>query len=330
MSFLLQLVVLGAFTFYFFILGNGPSNDISTHVSSQRAASIHESSNSVMKPKAPAQVMKDVLLTEFQSDDEGQKEWVLEAKTALSDSFEQSWDVQDSNVKFYKNNSEIVRIFANKGFINTTTRNLELEQNVKGQTESGYEFKTSRLKYISDQERFFSDSEIYFESPGQNTLLKGQGMDGSIALGLVEIAGPVECEQQIDGYKRALIKSKTAQVSLQERHMRFNQDLFIQMDDIHITGQRAEFVYSKDKGELEMLRISGKVFVTSGADRSASAERLEIRLKEDLFLFQGNPRFVSGENILLGNEIVLYDKGKRVQILKGQVKSEAPETILED
>lgn len=330
MSFLLQLLVLGAFTFYFFILGNKPSDDISSGITGKVIPRLDQATNSVAKPKAPAQVMKDVFLTEFQSDGEGQKEWVLEAKTALSDSFEQSWDVQDSKVKFYKNNAEIVRIFANKGFINTTTRNLELEQNVKGETESGYIFKTSRLRYISDQERFISDSEIYFESPGQNTLLHGKGMDGSISEGLVEIAGPVECEQQIDGYKRATIKSKTAQVSLQERHMRFDKDLFIQMDDIHITGRHAEFVYSKDKGELEMLRISGRVFVTSGSDRSASAERLEIRLKEDLFLFQGNPRFVSGENILVGNEIVLYDKGKRVQILKGQVKSEAPEGILEE
>ncbi|MCO5114282.1 MAG: LPS export ABC transporter periplasmic protein LptC [Bdellovibrionaceae bacterium] len=326
MSFLLQLLVLGLFTFYFFFLETPVDK-------SHRASGLNQvldiTSDHVSAPQAPAQVMKDVLLTEFQSDTEGQKEWVLEAKTALSDSFEQTWDVQDSRVKFYKNNSELVRIAAVHGAINTSTRNLELHQDVKGETESGYIFQTTSLSYVSDQERFFSKSSIYFESPGQNTKLSGSGMDGSISSGLVEISGPIECHQHIEGYQKATIKSQTAQMSLQERHMIFRDNLFIQIDDIAITGQRAEFVYSKTKGELEMLRIQGRVFVTSG-DRSASAERLEIQLKEDLFLFQGNPRFVSGENVLVGNEIVLYDKGKRVQILKGQVKSEAPKSLTED
>lgn len=328
MSFALQLLVLGLFTFYFFFMGapaQKPSSQVAPHFNATDVQT-----DLVSSPKPPAQVMKDVLLTEFHSDAEGQKEWVLEAKTAFSDSFERNWDVQDARVKFYKNNSEVMRIFATHGEINTTTRNLLLQDNVKGETESGYVFTTSILNYISDQDRFISESPIYFESPGQNTQLRGTGMDGSISGGLVDIAGPVECQQHIEGYERATIKSKTAQVSLQQRHMIFNDDLFIQIDDIAITGRKAEFVYSKTKGELEMLRIQGRVFVTSGNDRSASAERLEIHLKEDLFLFQGNPRFVSGENVLVGNEIVLYDKGKRVQILKGQVKSETPEGMLEE
>lgn len=323
---MVQLLVLGLFTFYFFFFETSVKSQSGAATVSRMA---EVNANHVVAPRPPAQVMREVLLTEFQSDAEGQKEWVLEAKTALSDSFEQNWDVQDSKVKFYKNNAELVRVAATRGLINTATRNLELDQNVKGETDSGYVFKTTQLNYISGEERFLSETPIYFESPGQNTTLSGSGMDGSLSTGLVEIWGPIECQQHIEGYQKATIKSRTAQISLEERHMIFRDDLFIQIDDIAITGQRAEFVYSKAKGDLEMLRIQGRVFVTSG-DRSASAERLEIHLKEDLFLFQGQPRFVSGENVLVGNEIVLYDKGKRVQILKGQVKSEAPQSMTED
>lgn len=323
---MVQLLVLGLFTFYFFFFETSVKSQSGVATVSRMA---EVTTNHVAAPRPPAQVMREVLLTEFQSDAEGQKEWVLEAQTALSDSFEQNWDVQDSRVKFYKNNAEIVRVAATRGLINTATRNLELDQNVKGETDSGYIFKTTQLNYISGEERFLSETPIYFESPGQNTTLNGSGMDGSMSSGLVDIFGPIECRQHIEGYQKATIKSRTAQISLEERHMIFRDDLFIQIDDIAITGQRAEFVYSKAKGDLEMLRIQGRVFVTSG-ERSASAERLEIHLKEDLFLFQGQPRFVSGENVLVGNEIVLYDKGKRVQILKGQVKSEAPKSMTED
>lgn len=321
MSFLLQILVLGLFTLYFFVFS---PKDIG------RQDSSYQQEIAVAKPRPPAQVMKEVLLTEFQSDDEGQKEWVLDAQSALSDSFEQSWQVLNSRVSFFKNNSEVVRIHAKRGWINTESRNLNLEQDVLGEAQNGYVFKTSELSYNSLEEKFTSDTEVYFESPGRNTQIRGSAMVGLIAPGTMQIAGPIKCEQQIEGYKRAVIQSDSAVMSLHERNMNFNDNLFIQMDDINITGQSAEFIYAKGKADLEMLRIKGKVFVSSGNDRSASADRLEIRLKEDLFLFQGSPRFVSGENVLVGNEIVLYDKGRRVQVLKGQVKSEAPESALKD
>lgn len=319
MSLFWQLGVLALFVYYFFVFT--PSNPAGDRGLLQKKSST--------TTQAPAQVMQNIVLTEYLEDKEGQKEWVLDAKKALSDSFEQNWDVQESQVKFYKNNVEVVRIFAEHGKIDSKTRNLLLESNVRGETESGYVFKTNKLNYASDTESFISDSEIYFESPGLRTQLRGQAMHGMIPEGRIEITGPVECKQHIEGYKNASIRSQNAEISLSKRHMTFKKNLFIQMDDISITGQNAEFVYSKVKGELESLKITGKVFVTSG-DRSASAERLEIRLKEDLFLFQGSPRFVSGKNVLVGNEIVLYDKGKRVQILKGQVQSEAPPKMSEE
>lgn len=319
MSLFWQLSVLGLFVYYFFVFT--PSNPVGEKPVLPK---IQQSG-----PKTPAQVLKNILLTEYLEDQEGQKEWVLEAKQALSDSFEQNWDVNESLVKFFKNNTEIVEIFADHGQINSQTRNLMLEENIRGETESGYIFRTDNLRYISDSESFISDSEIYFESPEARTQLRGQAMKGFIPEGKVEITGPVECKQYIEGYQNASIRSQNAEISLSKRHMTFKKNLFIQMDNISITGQSAEFVYSKEKGELESLKISGKVFVSSD-DRSASAEHLEIRLKEDLFLFQGSPRFVSGKNVLVGNEIVLYDKGKRVQILKGQVQSEAPGKMLEE
>ncbi len=274
------------------------------------------------------QVMKDITLTEYKLNSAGQKDWTLKAKSAKNDPKDALWKIQDSEVLLFKNNQQVVKILSTTGLLNTESKNFILQDKVISETLSGYIFKSLGLTYESSNEIFFSEGDIYIEGPNRSTVLQGSSFKGNIALGQMQITGPIYCEQIIPDYDKPIIRSENASIDIEKRHVRFIGKVLITIGDMTITARQAEFKYNKEKGDIEALIIKGQVFLAQ-KNQSASAELLEVRIKEGVFLFQGNPRFVSGENTLVGHEILLYNKGKSVQILKGRVKTESELNIIE-
>jgi lipopolysaccharide export system protein LptA len=278
--------------------------------------------------KIVGQVMKDFSLTEYKLNSSGQKDWRLNAKTAQSDPKDIVWSITDSEIFLFKNNLQVVKILSPKGLVNTKTKNFALQDQVVSETLSGYKFNSVGLNYNAQAENFFSEGEIYIEGPNRSTVLKGSSFAGDLKAGRVEIAGPIYCEQIVPEYEKPIIKSDRASIDIEKRHVKFMGQVLILIGEMTITAREAEFKYNKAKGDLDALIVRGQVFAAQ-KNQSASADLLEVRIKEGVFLFQGNPRFVSGENTLVGNEILLYNKGKSVQILKGRVKTESEIDLVE-
>lgn len=316
MKFWIQVLLLCAVAYYFY-----HQSDVLDLVT--------QDSKGTSAGELPAQVMKGLELTEYKANAHGQKDWKLQAESAASELRDIQWKVNKAFVFLYKENVELVQITSEQGLVDTKSKNLKLTGEVKSTMESGYIFRSQGLQYHASEETFLSEGEIYIEGPEKRTILKGSSFVGDLKQGFVNINGPVYCEQIIPEFDKAIIKSKEAQVNIESRHVLFRGQLFIQLDEMNVSGHEAEFKYSKLTGELESLVIRGKVFASQG-DKSASADLLEIRVKDGVFLFQGNPRFVSGENTLVGNEILLYNKGKNVQVLHGRVKTEPNLDLIKD
>ena len=272
------------------------------------------------RPHSNKQMMKGLELTEYRVSSFGKKDWKIKAQYASSDDPDQSWVVEDTLMYLYRDNIQVVEIQSNEGVVDIVTKNFSLKGKVKSETESGYIYKSQGLDYRARDQIFSSKGEIYIEGPDQKSLLKGKSFFGDIKKGIVFIGGPVYCEQEIPNFDKAIIRSQEASIYIESRYISFRGDLFIQIGKMTVSAQKAEFQYSQVTGGLESLIIEGRVLATQGK-KSASANRLEVRLNEGVFLFQGHPRLVSGENILVGNEILLYNNGKSIQILKGKVKS---------
>lgn len=314
MSLLLQILVLAAAALYFYI-----QPDALNKLDDNKAET---------KVEENGQFMKDLSLTEFKADASGKKDWNIKASQARSSSSDSVWTILEAHTSLFKDNQKVVDITAPEGEVDTTTKNFVLKNDVVSKMESGYLFRSKGLTYEATEERFYSVGEIYIEGPSRSTILKGSSFIGSLKVGSVYIRGPIYCEQSVPNYEKPIIKSNSAKIDIRKRHVQFIGRVLITIGDMNITAESAEFEYNKKKGDLEVLRILGQVFA-SQANQSASADVLEIRVKEGVFLFQGNPRFVSGGNTLVGNEILLYNKGRSVQILKGRVKTESEINIIE-
>lgn len=317
MNLLIQLLILLLTVFYFY-----SQSDILSRI--QKAESLGNSEKSAL-----AQVITKFSLTEYKFNTLGQKDWKLKAERAQNDANQNLWNIENSEVHLFKNNEQVVKINAPFGKVDTKSKNLVLKQEVVSETLSGYRFKSVGLVYNSKEEKFNSEGQIEIEGPQKSTILKGSSFSGDLKLGYVDIVGPIYCEQAIPDYDKPIIKSNSAIIDIESRHVIFKGQVLILVGDMTITAQEAEFEYNKVKGDLEVLIVRGKVFA-SQPQQSASADLLEIRVKEGFFLFQGSPRFVSGENTLVGNEILLYNKGENVQILNGRVKTESDIDIIED
>lgn len=317
MSLFIQLAILFATAFYFYF-------------QSDRLNEVPVADNTAQETSTESfgQVMKDLSLTEYKLNSAGQKDWKLNAKSAKSDPKDSIWKVSDAEVLLYKDNEQMVKILSSDGTVNTQTKNFVLKDKVISETLSGYKFRSLGLNYEAKLETFASEGDIYIEGPNQSTVLKGSSFHGNLKLGKIQIEGPIYCEQFIPEYDKPVIKSEKAFIDIEKRHVHFIGQVLIRVGDMTITAREAEFKYNREKGDLEALIIKGQVFA-SQTHQSASADILEIRVKEGVFLFQGNPRFVSGENTLVGNEILLYNKGKSVQILKGRVKTESDLEIID-
>lgn len=315
MSLFFQLFLLLAAAFYFYF-----QSDILTRL---------PQAPSKVEPKETfGQVMKNFSLTEYKVNSSGQKDWKLNAKSAKSDIKDSVWNIEESEVFLFKDNVQAVKIISSTGTVNTLTKNFLLKDQVVSETLSGYKFKSLGLNYEANKETFFSQGEIYIEGPNRSTILRGSSFFGDMKAGEVQIEGPIYCEQIVPEYDKPIIRSARAVVNIEQRHVRFIGQVIIKIGEMTITAREAEFKYNREKGDLESLIVKGKVFA-SQTNQSASADLLEVRVKEGVFLFQGNPRFVSGENTLVGNEILLYNKGKSVQILKGRVKTESDINLIE-
>jgi LPS export ABC transporter protein LptC len=311
----IQLVVILATAYYFYFQSDLLTQSPTTKTETQSKEFYN-------------QVMKDIALTEYKLNSTGQKDWTLKAKSAKSDPKDSEWKIQDSEVLLFKNNERVVKILSTTGILNTQTKNFVLKDQVISETLSGYIFKSVGLTYESSNEVFYSEGEIYIEGPNRSTVLQGSSFEGNIAKGKMEITGPIYCEQFIPDYDKPVIRSENASIDIEKRNVKFIGKVLIVIGDMNITAREAEFKYNKEKGDIEALIVKGQVFAAQ-KNQSASSELLEVRVKEGVFLFQGNPRFVSGENTLVGHEILLYDKGKSVQILKGRVKTESDVNLLE-
>lgn len=319
MSLLFQLLIIFLTVFYFY-----SQSDILARIQSAET-----NDKSAKNSEAVGQVIKNFSLTEYKLNSVGQKDWKLMAGVAQNDPILNVWNIQQSEVLLFKQNQQMVRINAPVGSVDAKTKNLVLKEEVLSETLSGYKFKSVGLNYNSLEEKFNSEGQIEIEGPNKSTVLNGTSFSGDLKLGQVDITGPIYCEQAIPNYDKPIIKSKNASIDIENRHVTFTGQVLILVGDMTITAEEAEFEYNKIKGDLEVLIVRGRVFA-SQPKQSASADILEIRVKEGFFLFQGNPRFVSGENTLVGQEILLYNKGQSVQILNGRVKTESEINLIEN
>lgn len=118
--------------------------------------------------------------------------------------------------------------------------------------------------------------------------------------GLTVPQGPIE------------ITSQQMEADQQSGSVEFSGNVIAKRGTMTVYAERLtlHFVEAKGRREIERMEASGKVRVVDG-DRIATAEHLDYLQAEEKMTLRGNAEIHQGENLVAGDEIVLFVRENR-------------------
>lgn len=266
------------------------------------------------------QIMRDVHLTEA---GRGQKEWELWAKEAKSLKDKNQWEMEQVRALFFSDDGSEFTVTGNKGMVHTQTKDMVVSGNVEIRSNNGYLFKTEVVNYSSQNKKLTSTEPLEMFGPvesGQPSLtLKGVGFEGSLGDSVMNVLDQVRATQSFRENKKAFIRSKRARFSGNKKMAEFFEDVIITYDEMRITGPIATFHYDSEKKLVDSMVVDGGIRVNDH-EKWATSKKVEVDFLKEKYIFKGNPRVVQANDELVGQEIVFFDGGKRVQVKSARAR----------
>lgn len=245
------------------------------------------------------------------------KEWELFAETAEGFLGQGVWNLSKVKVIFYAKTGDSYIVQGKRGQIDGTTKDMDIVGDVSTLSSNGYEFVTPSIHYYSATKQLNAPETLRLKGPkdqaGQRLRLQGRGITTFLENSLMNIESDVVADRQMSNGKNIKIQSQKAQLSGKSNMVRFYQSVKMYYDTFSIQGPEALFAYHKGKDVPQSIIVNGGVQV-SDIEKKASAENLQIDLSDDRYILRGSPKVIQGTDELKGEEIVLYDNGKKVKI----------------
>ncbi len=263
------------------------------------------------------------------------KEWELFAETAEGFLGQGIWNLSKVKVIFYARTGDTYVVQGQRGQIDVTSKDMDILGDVSTLSSNGYEFVTSSIHYRSTTKQLNAPEVLRLKGPkdkaGQRLRLQGRGITTYLENSLMNIESDVIADRQMSNGKNIKIQSKKAQLSGKSNMIRFYHHVKIYYDTFSIQGPEALFAYPKGGDIPRSIIVNGGVQV-SDIEKKASAENLEIDLSDDRYILKGSPKIVQGADELEGEEIILYDNGKRVKIegINAKMKEDRPSNLKEE
>ncbi|MCB9026181.1 MAG: LPS export ABC transporter periplasmic protein LptC [Bdellovibrionaceae bacterium] len=250
-----------------------------------------------------------------------EKEWELWSNEAKNYKNKRIWDLETVKVKFFGKNGVVFNVTGKKGKVEVISKNMEVEGEVVTKTSNGYIFRTEKIKYNSKEKTLIGPEDIEMLGPldanKQRMNLRGTHLIANLDSALMEIKSNVVAEKPIKNEIKVYIKSQRAQFSGRSNYARFLDDVVIDYDTMRVTGPDAVFNYDSGKDIISSIFVQGGVKV-SDVDKWATSQTVNVEFDKEQYIFKGNPRVVQNNDELKGEEIIFFDRGKRVKVLKAR------------
>lgn len=254
-----------------------------------------------------------------------EKEWELWSDEAKTYKNKNLWDLEKVKVRFFGKEGVIFDVTGVRGQVEVHTKNIEIMGQVVTRSSNGYTFRTERVKYNSIERTLFGSEDIEMVGPAdankQHMILKGKDLVANLDSALMEIKSEVSAKRPVKDNKKLHIKSQRAQFSGRSRYARFLDNVVIDYDTMRVTGPDATFNYDSNNDTISSILVQGGVKV-SDLDKWATSQSVNVEFDKDQYVFRGNPRVVQNNDELKGEEIIFYNGGKRVKVLKARANLE--------
>jgi LPS export ABC transporter protein LptC/lipopolysaccharide transport protein LptA len=247
------------------------------------------------------------------------KESELWSKMAHKPMGSNEWNLDGVKAQFYSENVTYI-VFGDKGQVDEVKKNMLIEGHVKIDSSNGYHFYTDHLNYDPEGKRITTSDKVSLEGPHEREgrlYLEGYGLNINL------ISNVMVMQNKVSGYKpmsegRVMkIASQSAEFSAKQRSVAFKNNVVIRQDKMVVRGNLATFQY-KD-GKLDTLHMEGGIHM-SDIDKTGSSGEALVYFNEDKYIFRQKPFITQSENALIGDEIIIFNGGKRVQVKKAQVE----------
>ncbi|MCB0420461.1 MAG: LPS export ABC transporter periplasmic protein LptC, partial [Bdellovibrionales bacterium] len=239
------------------------------------------------------------------------------------------WVMSTVKTDFFAVRGAVYRVTGARGKVDMESKNLIISGNVIMISSNGYTFKTDEIVYNSEKKVLTSSTQVKVVGPKephsrQRLQLVGDTLESSLEESYMWINGNVKTSKVLQDGRLAKISSASARLSGVNNSVEFSEEVEIDVDGVKVTGPAAVFKYSQQGEILDSVVVKGGARL-SDARRWATADRVDVSLKEDKVVFRGNPRLVHGGDELRGEEIIFTKGGKRVQVVKARAKVVDPQ-----
>lgn len=268
------------------------------------------------------QKMKGVHLVETRS---GDRDWELFADAAEGYEGKAKWQLQHVKIQFYSKSQQQFVVTGDIAEIDTKTRDMKIEGNVKTVSENGYRFESPLLLYMSKLRILESPGPILMEGPsdpqGPGMKVRAKNMYGYIENSEMRLEGDVVAEKKFKNGHRFQVRAQKAQFSGKNYQANFREQVVMEYNSMKLEGPEASFQYKSKVSLLESVQLKGGVRI-SDVDKYATSDLVRIEPETNRLILSGKPRVVQDQDEIFGDRIVFIDGGKKVKVEKMRARVE--------
>jgi LPS export ABC transporter protein LptC len=279
-----------------------------------------EKKNDITGADNTQQIMRGVHVVETKKE---KREWELWASQAIGLRDSGDMKLETVRAEFFTDQGESFVVTGKTGEVDSQSKNVKIQGEVVTKSSNGYAFQSDYVFYESNKKSLSTDAAVRVDGPRgrkQEPLhLSGVGMVTDLRAGEMKILKNVKAKQTLAQTGRMNIESSLAVLSNQAKEMRFDGGVIIDFSGVRVRGPTAQFLYDAKKEAVSQVRMDGGVQL-SDWNKMATAERVNIDLVNNKYVFNGSPKIVQDTDEVMGDEIVFLNGGKKVKIKNARVK----------
>jgi LPS export ABC transporter protein LptC len=251
------------------------------------------------------------------------QEWELWADQAVGVKDSENLAMNNIKAQFFGDDGLIFLVTGKKGVIGQNSKNINIEGGVKTEASNGYRFTTASLEYLAQSKSLRCPTAVDVLGPadpsGRRMTVKGESMNADIVRGVVRLSKNIVAEKSLQDNGHLSVLSDNLEIKDNEKTIRFFGNVRMKLNGTEISGPDATFQIGKEAEIFNSVKLSGGVFVKD-ANKSATADRLDIDLLAKKFIFEGNPKVIQDNDEVQGDKIIFLDGGKQVKIQNAKIR----------
>lgn len=267
------------------------------------------------------QIARDLHLVEVKDDE---MQWELWADRAEKMAAKDLWGLNDMRAKFYGGKGVQYVVAGKGGSVSQSQDLMKMDGLVDIKSTDGYSFKTVDLHYNPSLNVLEGEGPVEMmgnprSEQGRPIRLSGTGLRTYTKENRTEILDDVQASKVLPNGLTVKIMAQFAEFQHLAKRALFQNSVRIQYGEMLITGGEAIIQMNVRSGVLETMQMHKGVVITDPY-RRAKAQRLDVYFPREELVLEGNPTVEQNSDIIVGERILLLDRGDRVQVTKVKAK----------